>query len=218
MLLLYGCTSKGCGTAQGSWRAFSCTLTSPSVDPTPETATCTESGAPSAGGHTPVNSSASCHGHDGGCNAVDSEVTSQTDDRPTVDLNPADMYNSASVSGAPAFGFDCDEFDDVSGDIETTSRGAFDFSDLDAALDKAASSTSGTSAAVAAGKRGGPSIASTTRKGIVGDSGEKDTVPEELIPTCVAVQSSADGRDPPTLPEFYLYAEPEPIGRKDDKV
>ena len=210
MLLLYGCTSKGCGTAQGSWRAFSCTLIPPSVEPSHDIASAASDIGSANGGHTAMNGGESCH--DGGrSNAVDSEVTSHADDRPSVDLKPADMYNSAAVLGAPAFGFDCDEFDDTSGDI-ATSRGAFDFSDLDAALDKAASSTSGTSAAVAAGKRGGPSITSKTGGGL---SGEKDTVPEELsIPTCVAVQSSADGRDPPTLPEFYLYAEQEPIGRK----
>jgi len=116
---------------------------------------------------------------------------------------PSDTAKSTQIS---AFGFDSDDDDDDGAESGAPAEGsAFDFSDLDAALDKASGSEA---TASVVRKRAVTVPAAAAGSG----PGEEEAALQDLVPTCISVNVGNAGR-PSMLPEFYLYAEQEPLGR-----
>ena len=127
----------------------------------------------------------------------------------------------ATASNAAAFGFGDDDDDSFGLDICTPvlakqgsgkDGGAFDFGDLDAALDLAAMAAESTAARRKAAAREtseeqeghGGAAKSGNSSGAAGEGAPAAV----SYPTCVVVGEPL----PPILPEFYLYAEEEPAG------
>ena len=205
VLLLYGCTAPGCGRVPGSWRAFVCQL--PPSPPPPAEELGPES--PPERRETPLSSS---------------DVRRDAESAHIPGTCAAAAAPIATASNAAAFGFGDDDDDSFSLDIcapvpakqaSGKDGGAFDFGDLDAALDMAASAAESASArrrqAVAPGTLEGQEGHGGTAKpgNSSGAAGEGAPASAAVSPpTCVVAGEPL----PPILPEFYLYAEEEPAG------
>ena len=197
--MLYGCTAPGCGRVPGSWRAFVCQLPPlppPAVEQGPES-------PPPEQREAPLSSDA----------RKDAEST-------PIPGTCAAAAPIATASTAAAFGFgdeDEDNFDFDSCGPVPAKQGygdAFDFGDLDAALDVAtlaAASAAARRQAVAPGTSEGQDGHGGVAKSGNSSGGSGEGAPAAAAvspPTCVVVGEPL----PPILPEFYLYAEEEPEG------
>ncbi|GAX77207.1 hypothetical protein CEUSTIGMA_g4653.t1 [Chlamydomonas eustigma] len=240
VLLLYGCIEEGCGSKPGSWRAFSCFM--PQTDVQAHTGILERSPCPSKPIVLPGSSSHECQlcqqaGYDSRVNEFGADVKESSKLKQNQDLSnkAAELSHTpgegaaAKSSCADVFGFDGGSNDDdilvafgsedlrcaaactTSGALEgrntTGSTSAFDFRDLDAALESVA----------AASKEKDATLASQSRKHVSQDHGssmnESVNPVESGLPTWVP--SGEFLTNLPVLPEFYLYAEKEPVGDAD---